>query len=560
MNAMLGARVLLAFLLCAGTVLAQEAPQPPAQKGTASIAGRVTAADTGRPVRGAIVQALSWDGDRLVKTAGTDASGRFEFQGLASGRYEMSVSAAGYLPYQLGYMGAGALPPIDLEDGSRFEKADVVMYRPGAIEGRVLDEFGDPAPNVLVQVAQLQFLAGRKRLLPEGSGGSRPTDDRGYFRVPGLSPGVYYITALSGVFGRNPSSPMADTAPPGFAHTYYPGTVDVGNAQPVTVKRAETVANAGFSLVPAPSVNVTGTVVDASGVAVPGANLMVSGRDALGSIAFMATRALAGKDGRFTLRGVPPGSYTIQAWGRPIGQGGNLNSAEFGSLPLTVTSTDVVGLVVRTSRNAAARGRVVFEDGPVPPIPFRQVRVAGRPVEFDSAPMGGGPNPNTMNDAGAFEILNLAGRWVIRADVVSPDWSLKRVTVDGKDVTDTPTEFKDKDVEGIEVVLTARNASVAGAVLDERGRAIGNYSVVVFSVDPKRWTFPSRFVALGRPNQQGRFKVTGLPPEDYLVVAVPPLAGTEWQDPEFLEGLRNVAQPITVVEGDSKTIDLRIKK
>ncbi len=97
-------------------------------------------------------------------------------------------------------------------------------------------------------------------------------------------------------------------------------------------------------------------------------------------------------------------------------------------------------------------------------------------------------------------------------------------------------------------------------MLDERGRPVGNFSVVVFSVDPRRWAFPSRFIALGRPNQQGRFTIAGLPPEDYFVVAVPPIAGTGWQDPEFLESLRSVAQSVTLSEGDAKTLDLRIKK
>jgi protocatechuate 3,4-dioxygenase beta subunit len=558
MRARLTSAVAIAALGMALTVAAQDAPAP---KGTASISGRVTAADTGRPIRGAIVQTLSWESDRVTKTAGTDADGAFQFKDLVAGRYEMSVTAAGYLPYQLGYMGAGALPPVDVADGQRFERANVTMYRPGAIEGRILDEFGDPAPNVLVQVAQLQFAAGRKRLMPEGAGGSKQTDDRGYFRVSGLSPGNYYVTALSGVFGeRIVGSAAGNTAPVGFAITYYPGTTSVGDAQAVAVKRGEPVTGVNLSLVPAQAADVSGLVVDAAGSPVPGANLMLNSRDAAGGVSLLVTRTLAGKDGRFTFRGVPGGPYTIQAWGRPIGQGGNLNSAEFGSQTVTVGPTNASNLVVRVSRNAAARGRVVFEDGPVPSIPFRQVRVSARPVEFDTAPVAGGPNPNTMNDDGTFEILNLVGRWVIRPDITSPDWSAKQVLLDGKDVIDTPIDFKDKDVEGIEVRLTARNPSVSGSVLDDRGRPMRSYSVVIFSADPRRWAFPSRFVALGRPNQQGQFKVTGLPPDDYLVIAVPPIATTDWQDPEFLESVRALAQAITLSEGDAKTMELKIKQ
>jgi hypothetical protein len=165
-----------------------------------------------------------------------------------------------------------------------------------------------------------------------------------------------------------------------------------------------------------------------------------------------------------------------------------------------------------------------------------------------------------MHDDWTFEIQNLAGAWVIRADLQSPDWTLKRITFDGKDVTDTPIEFKGKDVNGLEVTLTTRNASMAGAVTDANGRPAGRYNVIIFAADPARWIFPSRFIAVGRPNQDGRFKVIGLPPENYLVIAVPALQGSEWQDPDYLESLRPLAQAITLAEGEARTLDLKLRK
>ena len=551
---------IIAAVAVASAAAAQEPPDTP--KGTGAITGRVTAGDTGRPIPGATVSTISWDSMRVPKIARTDADGRYELTGLPAGRFEFSVAASGYLAWQLGSPLSDGLPPVDLEDGARVKAADVVMYRPGAIEGVLLDEFGDPAPNVSVQVAQLQFAAGRRRLMPVGGGAARLTDDRGHFRVTGLAPGSYFVLALTGAFaGPADAGGAADTEGPAwFAQTYYPGTADVGAAQRIAVKRGETADGVGFSLVPARTVGVSGTVVDGDGLPAARSSVLLSVRDSLGSVEFLTARTAGGADGRFTFRNLSPGVYTIQAWGGPITQAGNLNSSEFGWLPLNVAGSEVTGLVVRTSRNAAARGRVVFEEGSVPPVPFRQVRVAGRPVELDSAPMGGGPNPTTMNEDGTFEILNLSGRWVIRPDVTSPDWTLKHVTLGGKDVTDAPIDFKDKDVEGLEVVLTTRNPSIGGAVLDDRGRAIGNFSVIVFAADSRRWTYPSRFVALGRPSQQGQYKIGGLPPEDYLVVALPPITGGEWQDPEFLESLRPLAQPVTLVEGDAKSIDLRLKR
>jgi len=154
-----------------------------------------------------------------------------------------------------------------------------------------------------------------------------------------------------------------------------------------------------------------------------------------------------------------------------------------------------------------------------------QVRISGRPVEFDSAPLVGGPSPSDMRPDWTFEVRNLSGFCVVQADVASPDWALRRIMLDGRDVTDTVHDFREKDVEGLEVVLTKRASAVGGRVTDRDGRPIGNYSIVVFASDESRWKYPSRFIAMGRPNQDGGFLVRGLPPEDYLVVAIPPVTG-----------------------------------
>jgi hypothetical protein len=542
------------------SVAAPALAQPPATDGprpSASIAGHVTAADTGRPIRGAVVSALSWEVMRVPKTAATDAQGRFELTGLLPGRYELSTSATGYLPLQLlggGSRAGESLPPVDLEEGRRFDKAEIVLHRPLAIEGRLLDEFGDPAPNMMVQVMRFEYAAGRRRLMPaSGRTGTRLTDDRGHFRVFGLPPGSYFVTALAGAFAEG-------AGPSGFVPTYYPGTADVSAARPVQVTLGESTPEITVPLVAGPTSKIAGTLLGGDGKPVSRGTIMLMVRDSLRSAAFMVARAPTNPDGSFTFRNVPAGAYTLQCWGPPIGSGGNLNASEFGSLPVALSGPDVTGLLVRTSRNWAARGRVVFEPGTAAPPPAQQVRVAGRPVEFDTAPFAGGPNPVQMHDDYTFEILNLSGSWIIRADIQSPDWTMKRVMLDGKDVTDTPLEFKDKDVDGLEVLLTTKNASVAGSVADGSGRPVGGYSVIVFAVDPARWTFPSRFIALGRPNQDGRFKIAGLPPEDYLVVAVPALQGSEWQDPDYLESLRSFAQSLTLSEGEARTLDLKLKR
>jgi hypothetical protein len=62
----------------------------------------------------------------------------------------------------------------------------------------------------------------------------------------------------------------------------------------------------------------------------------------------------------------------------------------------------------------------------------------------------------------------------------------------------------------------------------------------------------------GRPDQDGRFKVTGLPPGEYHIVALDYVDANEWTEPEYLERVRSKATSVTINEGETKSIDLKI--
>ena len=68
----------------------------------------------------------------------------------------------------------------------------------------------------------------------------------------------------------------------------------------------------------------------------------------------------------------------------------------------------------------------------------------------------------------------------------------------------------------------------------------------------RRYAVPSA----GRPDQDGRFKITGLPPGEYYAVAVDRLEPGQSGDPEFLERVRGRAVSLTLREGETRTVDL----
>jgi hypothetical protein len=531
--------------------------QDPVAKGTGRIAGTVTAVDTGRAVSGAMIRLVRWEGGRGSPSGTkTDAQGHFVLPDLLPGSYQLTVTATGFLTIDYGQR----QPPepgkrIELKDAELFERADVSLPRPSGVEGRLLDEFGDPAPGVVVQIASVQFAAGARRLIPMNTPPANPTDDKGQFRIDGLSPGEYYVMALSGPFAITPNmmTPgMKDSDRAGFAPTFYPGTAMAADAKPVKVELGRDVLGVSFSLVAAQMATLSGTAVDAGGQPVKDAQVMLlptqSGDVRMISMASFTT----GTDGTFSFRNVPWGTYVIQASapGGSVGQGG------FGSLQVIAGRPEVSSLTVRVNR-ATMRGRLAFE-GSAPPSPITDVVIQPRPTNFVDGPIGGGPRRSITKDDLTFEVSGLAGLAVVAIFAPSP-WILKSVTIAGKDMTDTPIDFRSGDVNDVEVVLTSRAASVTGVVFDE-DKPSTDYGVIVFAEDSLKWAYPSRFIAAGRPNQQGRFTLQGLPPADYLAIALPGIPAINAIDPELLESLRKGATRFSLGEGEAKTLDLKIVK
>src|SRR5207248_8888823 len=62
----------------------------------------------------------------------------------------------------------------------------------GVIAGRVLDEEGEPLPWAQVSALREVYSNGKRRLSPEAL---VPTNDLGEFRLFGLKPGRYFVSA-----------------------------------------------------------------------------------------------------------------------------------------------------------------------------------------------------------------------------------------------------------------------------------------------------------------------------------------------------------------------------
>ena len=140
-------------------------------------------------------------------------------------------------------------------------------------------------------------------------------------------------------------------------------------------------------------------------------------------------------------------------------------------------------------------------------------------------------------------------------------WHLKAVEADGRDATDSPlTVGPGTELAGVRVLLTQAATKLTGAVRNDRGEAVRDAVVVVFPDEEARWTFGSRFIRTARPDTEGRYELTALPPSNgYRIVALPSVEEGQAYDAEFLSSVRDRAERLALTEGETKAVDLRLR-
>jgi len=302
-------RTNLGILVCWAALAARVAAQSPAtaqEPAKASLKGSVVKEPGGEAVKKAIIELIGENQDEGANhTATSDQDGHFKITGIAPGRYRLFVERAGFIQVEKKRRRSEGLV-LAFDAGQELKDQVLRMLPAAVIAGRVVDEDGDPMPNVEITVLRRKPSSGRPKLDPSGSA---QTNDLGEYRVGGLLAGKYYVSASplpnfqSIVPARtNPDDSAAPPPDMAYVTTFYPGTSDRAQAGVIVVHAGDDMP-VDFSLTRTHTVHIRGSV---AGLAA-GAKAVIM----LGGTNSMFNAAEVDKNGRFELVHVAPGTYTL---------------------------------------------------------------------------------------------------------------------------------------------------------------------------------------------------------------------------------------------------------
>ncbi len=452
-------RVLFAILFFAAAMPAQDA---------GVIAGVVRSSATHAPLEDAQVSLIGADSTG----AQTDARGNFRFAGLPAGQYTLRIEKPGYEGPE----------PLKVEPGA--QPVTVELDPLAQIEGRILDDDGNPAPGVTADF--LTFPHFTRFPLETGS----PTAKDGRFLLSNLKAGDYWVLL------RIPAALRAHGYP---ATEFYPGVADAAQAAAIHLAAAQQIAGLTIRLRRVPLVSFRGHVVDL-GKDEAARPVEVALDCEPSEIDGAFGRHEVDAEGHFHFENVPPGRHQLLVY----------RGTDANDLPYAATvdvGQDEVTVTVPPFTSLS--GVVKSADG----APWEGVIGIGLSRE------GAWRHRVTPGDDGAFTLPDIPpGEWTLDVEpngLESAGRPLQVASVNFGEasVTRRPIAVGEGGNPPIVITLSGESGSIAGTV--EPGDPADPALVVARPLEGS----PLKPLTTATTRQDGSFAIAGLLPGDYQVSA-----------------------------------------
>jgi protocatechuate 3,4-dioxygenase beta subunit len=535
--------VLIVGLLAAGSLAAQS-----------SIEGQILNAATGAPLKKTMVRLNGMGGGpqqnpqpqqnrmpaQLAKE--TDEQGNFSFTGLDAGRYSLSAQRTGFLRQSYGarHYNTNGTPLVLAQD--QHMKGIVLKLSPqSVIAGKVIDEDGEPMSNVQVRAMRNVYRGGKRQWSQVGNG---QTSDIGEYRIANLEPGKYLVTAYPRSGGDMMITPSTEPLPSKpetiAAPTYYPNAADTVGASPIEVGPAAEMRGIDVRIRKVQAFHVRGKVV-VTGAAADrqSVTVMMTPKDSVGEpIQSMGLARMP--EGRFEIRGVPPGSYIAHAQLR------NSNGMLIGMQAVDIGNTHMDGLVLTLSGGFDLQGVVKVAESEAQ-VDVSNVNLNLRPVGF----VFGGASRAKVGEGNKFVLKGvMPQKFTVSAQNLPEGCFVQSIRYAGQEVTEEGVEPNGN--AAIEVVLSATAGQVTGVVSDKDGKPVPGASVVL-------WSKEKAATPQGNStDENGAFTFKGLKPGDYKLLAFEDVEQGAYMDPAFVKPWESRAADVKIDPSGKPTLQYKV--
>ncbi len=521
-----------------------------------SIAGMVLKEPGSEPMKKVVLQIIAEDQKAGASyTASTDPDGHFRVDDVRPGRYRIFLERSGYVSVN----DRGSKSEVTVLSIRLGQSVDNLVFRmqpTAVISGRVVDEDGDPMPEV--RIIALREKPGKRR---HESIGNAATNDLGEYRLAGLLAGKYIILATPPPDFRDyekpvkpaaaADSPDASRSDKRYLPTYYPGTLDATQASVITLKVGDEMP-VNVTITPSRTFRIRGIVTALSASDKP----TVEVRSKAGDSIHAAPEV--GRDGQFEVRGIAPGSYSVVA---------TLSSE---SHPLTarqdvsVVAGDVDGVRLTPAPSFTLSGHLRVEGKANSNV--GQFAVNLRPAKSnDNSSFFMSPDVFGTNAAvdmrGNFEWTGVtAGEYNVQifgGDHPS-SYFLKSATMGGNDIA---TGFTASGPASLELLVSFNGGTIAGVVAEKQSDSDGDHpatSAMVVAVPEEKFRqLPDHFNA-NLTDQNGHFALSALAPGTYTLFAWQDDDESVYLDPDFLKSQEANGTSVKVEENSHQQIKLNL--
>ena len=525
--------MILPLALC--LALLQQSPVAPGQAPMrkAVIEGIIVHAATGEPLRKAQVSLNRINNTGSAVAVITDASGRFTFPAVEPGQYRIAAERNGFVRQEHGAKRPGrAGATVALSPGEILRDVKIALTPQSVIAGRVFDEDGEPLASISVQALRQGFSRGRREWFPVNGA---TTNDLGEYRIHGLAPGRYFLTATARL-GRVHS----DEA---YPIVYHPGSLDPSGAVPVELNAGAVYSGIDFSLRRVATGQIRGRIIGS-----PSRRMAVMLLPAAGSAVRYANadRAAAiDNDGRYEIRGVLPGSYILSA---RANESGRMQSA---AQPVQVAAGSITEANLALGPGIEIKGAVKIEGQSAPP-----------PRVYITMTPGEGPGLGMQNtrsqDDGRFAANNLvATDYRLNVTNLPAGSYLKSVKMGDLDVLANGLDLsRGAAGDSVEILISPSAAQVQGVAMDADGKPSIGATIVLVPGESLR-TRPYLY-RTATTDHLGRFSLTGLAPGDYKLFAWEDVEFGFWLDADFMRAQESHGQSLTLAEKDQQNLQLKV--